>query len=35
MLGEESEPQRVWEEIGNELIKRKVSRIVIMASITS
>jgi hypothetical protein len=30
MLGEESEPARIWENIGNECLRRGVKRIVMM-----
>lgn len=30
MLGEESEPARIWESIGNECLRRGVKRIVMM-----
>lgn len=30
MLGEESEPARIWEEVGNEALRRGIKRIVMM-----
>lgn len=30
MLGEESEPARIWENVGNECLRRGVKRIVMM-----
>lgn len=35
MLGEESEPARIWEEVGNEALRRGVKRIVMMVSLQS
>lgn len=32
MLGEESEPAKIWEEVGNEALRRGVKRIVMMVS---
>jgi hypothetical protein len=35
MLGEESEPARIWENIGNECLRRGVKRIVMMVRRTN
>ncbi|OOO06261.1 Extradiol ring-cleavage dioxygenase class III protein subunit B [Aspergillus oryzae] len=32
MLGEESEPARIWEEVGNEALRRGIKRIVMMGA---
>ena len=34
MLGEESEPARIWEDIGNDCLRRGVKRIVMMVCIS-
>lgn len=33
MLGEDSEPAKIWEGIGNEVLRRGVKRIVMMVSL--
>lgn len=35
MLGEESEPARIWESIGNQCLRRGVKRIVMMVRRTN
>lgn len=34
MLGEESEPAEIWEDIGNQCLRRGVKRIVMMVCIS-
>ena len=34
MLGEESEPARIWEEVGNEALRRGIQRIIMMVCIS-